>query len=232
MRACCVYTFFFVFVWGLTIAQEEKVRVGEELLKAIHYTYANQVPDTLVFEVDVEIYSEDVLEEKQVWKEWVMSPGTRLVKKSIISRDSIVYRNDSMHLYQYGELIYGHHQIDLLTLMTLGIYWEDPSRFIKAMEGMNFDLETFGTGMRYGRKKWVIGALIPGEGGEEIWIDQDDLVVTRMFYFNYPQQQRQQIEWEDFLAFGDFRLPLKVTISQGLDRLLIKRYRILRLNSP
>ncbi len=213
-------------------AQEEQVRLGEELFKAIHFTYRDKVPDTIWLEVSVDLFEKDVKVKTQVWKEKIYKPGVRIVKKGSIGGDSIIYRNDSMHLYRFGDLIYDHHQIDLLTLMTLGIYWEEPGHFIKVMDGMKFDLETFHDGYRWGRKKWVIGALKPGEEGNEIWIDQDDLIVTRMFYYNYPQNARQQIEWDEFKSFGDFKIPTKVTISKGLDRLMIKRYRILKSSFP
>ncbi len=208
-----------------------QVSVGEELLKAIHFTYRDKVPDSVFFSVEVDIYQKDDLKRTENWKEIITSPGVRVVSKDNFSRDSIIYRNDSIHIHRFGELIYDHHQIDLLTLMTIGIYWEEPDHFLKVLDGMNIDLAAFGEGRRYARKNWIIGAETHGDGNE-IWIDQEDLVVSRVFYYNFPQKKIQDIEWEEYQVINGFKLPLKVKISEGLDRLIEKRYIVERMTFP
>jgi hypothetical protein len=205
--------------------------IGEELLNTTHYTHKDIVPDSIFLDVEVEIYENDNLMEVQFWEEWIFKPGIRIVKKKILSEDSLIYRGDSLYLLRFHELIYEQAKIDLLTLMTLGLYWEAPEHFLKIIKGMKIDLGEFGSAYRWGRKKWVLGAEFPGEVNE-IWIDQEDMNVTRVFYFNYPQQKRQEIEWEEFESIGGFKFPKRVIISQGLDRLMIKKYRITRVVLP
>lgn len=161
-----------VLIPAVATAQSPGVRVIQQM----HDAYANSRFRTVTF-VQRTVLPGDVV---QTWYEAMDLPGTLRIDTSPDSMNALIFRNDSLYVFQGGQRVQARPLVHPLLLMLDDVYYLPPEQTALRLARLGFDLSKSHETSYEGRATLVIGAAAGDTASNQVWIDRERLYMVRM----------------------------------------------------
>ncbi|MCK4662288.1 MAG: hypothetical protein KAT68_05445 [Bacteroidales bacterium] len=198
-----------------------KMNNGEELIKKIHDTYNGKWFKKIAFEQNSYFYKNDSIYKKQIWYEMYQFPGKLAIKyDSISSSDGLLFANDTLSIFQAGEIISQKRKIHDLVVLSMDICSQDVNKTISQLNELGYDLTKIHNDIWNGKEVYVVGAEKGDTMSRQFWIEKERLIFVRML--SIENEQYKEIIFDNYTKFNDswieqtviFKLNGKMTMKE------------------
>ena len=194
------------------------VQSSEDLVAAMHETYAGRWYRTLFFKQNViRTPPQGDPPPVEVWTEYMEIPGLlRIDLADGYDGDGVLFRGDSVYTFQAGELAATRQDRNALLVLGFDVYGQPPARTIEVLRGLGFDLSVFREDTWQGRPSYVVGAASGDTTSAQFWIDADRLVFTRLIQPTPDGSATTEIRFDDYEPLaGGWIAPTVVFLNGG-----------------
>lgn len=173
---------------------------SQEVLKKMYDRYAGKWYKTFTFNQTTERYKNDSLINKTTWYEALLLPDNfRIDFGEIKDGNGVIFHKDSMYSFRKGQLIKTAVNNDDLTFLLGGMYFYNQDEVFKTISGFGYNLNKFHEDKWQHEKVFVIGADSAGEKTNQLWIDEDKLVMVR--FIKYENGHKEEGIFADHKKF-------------------------------
>ena len=205
--------------------------IGAEVFDSMQARYNGKWHRNLTFVQKTEQYAYEQVNSTQTWYEAIQFPGNLRIDIGDTKNGNIVlFHNDSLFKYQNDSNIYARGDRNSLVFLLGGMYFYPPETAKKRLAGYGYNLQkAFETKMN-GRAVYVIGADSVNEKTNQLWVDKERLVVSRIV--EYDGWFKLDFVFEDHKPYGNSWVETKVTIYQDNKKAQVEYYNNIRVNEP
>jgi hypothetical protein len=175
---------------------------GEEVLAKMYKQYAGKWMKTFNFTQTTQVYRNDSLINTATWYEHVVYPDKfRIDFGDKANGNAAIFTTDSVYHFREGKLVRTTANEDNLTFMLGGMYFY-PFDTVKAMyKRYGYDIsKSYETTLNH-QPVYVIGANNADEKTNQLWIDQQKLVVVK--FISYANGEKEEGVFKDHKQFGN-----------------------------
>ncbi|MEP6615081.1 MAG: hypothetical protein ABJA57_00810 [Ginsengibacter sp.] len=206
-------------------------RNSVELLNKMHERYAGKWYKTFTFNQTTERYKNDSLVNKTTWYEALQLPDNfRIDFGDIKEGNAVIFHRDSMYSFRKGQLGRVTVNNDDLTFLLGGMYFYQMDEVLKTITKYGYDLGKFHEDRWKNEKVLVIGADSSGQKTNQLWIDEDKLVLLR--FIKYEDGHKEEGIFEDHKKFGGGWSETKCTFYFDDKLGQVEYYHNCRANEP
>ena len=199
MKIRLLIVFFVSFVF---FGCSNEINNGEELIKKIHNTYEGKWFKKIAFEQIAYFYKNDSIYKKQIWYETYQFPGKLVIKyDSISSGNGLLFANDTLSVFQAGEIISQKRRIHDLVVLSMDICSQDVNKTISQLNELGYDLTKMHINNWNGKEAYVVGAEKGDTISKQFWIEKERLIFVRML--SIENGQYKEIIFDDYTKFND-----------------------------
>ena len=189
---------FLAFISLLTLSAPKN---SQELLKMMHDRYSGKWYKTFTFNQTTERYKNDSLINKSTWYEALMLPDNfRIDFGDIKDGNGVIFHKDSMYNFHKGQLMRTMVNNDDLTFLLGGMYFTPMDEVYKTISKFGYDLNKFHVDRWQDKKVYVIGADSAGEKSNQLWIDEEKMVLVR--FIKYEDGHKEEGIFSDHKKFA------------------------------
>lgn len=202
MRNPGVIVLFFLILCTTGCRSEITTPVG--VLEAMQAEYAGDWYESVTFVQTTINYGPGGQTDTTSWWEALQLPGRlRIDIGGPDTGDTWIFRNDSIYVYQDGQLGAAEPTLHPLLLLGFDIYFTPLDEVTAKLDTLGFDLEDMHVTSWEGRDVYVIGAKEGDMGSPQFWIDKDRLVFVRLFQWTGPGGNvLQEIRFNNYEPLG------------------------------
>ena len=154
---------------------------AEQLVSAMHDTYAGKWYPTLTFVQKNTRYLADGRTDTSTWTEVLSLPGKlRIDVEPRASGNGNIYRNDTVYVFNSGRLVRQTRAPHPLLLLGFDVYFIPVERSMATLREIGFDLSRIHESTWQGRPAYVVGAAPGDTRARQFWVDRDRLVFVRL----------------------------------------------------
>lgn len=152
---------------------------GMALLRGMHDSYQGKWYRTLTF-VQTTTLTQPT-EHQETWYEAARIPGMlRIDIAPLDSGKAIIFRNDSLYIFQRGQMARSRSFVHPLMVLGFDVYADPPEQTAEKLRGLSFDLSKIREDVWQGRPAYVVGAAAGDTTSAQFWVDRERLVFVRM----------------------------------------------------
>jgi hypothetical protein len=151
-------------------------RTGEELIQQMRERYAGKWYRTLTFTQKTTLPDGKV----ETWYEALELPGKlRIDIAPLDSMKTILFRNDSVYVFDQGQLKDSKPLVHPLMVLGFDVYGDPVAKTVRKLKDLKYDLSRLHRTTWKGRPTYVVGAQ-PGDTiSPQFWIDAERLYFVR-----------------------------------------------------
>jgi hypothetical protein len=221
MSFSCSKALYFIFLSIISthlVAQE--LPNAESIIEFVRGVNKSNIPDNIVSDISVWDYSQSG-KMPLIGKEYLSKNKESLQYfNTDLSFRARAFKNDSIYIFNHGELIFEKMEFDVFRFLILDIHILSPEKSIEILEKLGVDTDVIDDGMRLGRPMWIIGAERREPFAPQIWIDKEYLAVRQLYYFNLPQNNIEILELDEVEFINGFPVPRHSELKQSAERQL------------
>jgi hypothetical protein len=151
---------------------------GQELIAQMRARYHGKWYRTLTFTQKTTLPNGKI----ETWYEALQLPGKlRIDIAPLDSRNTILFREDSVYQFEHGVLKSAKALVHPLMLLGFDVYQAPVEETVHKLQGLNFDLSKLHQREWQGRKTYVVGAERGDTASPQFWIDAVRLYFVRSF---------------------------------------------------
>jgi len=170
------------------------------VLKKMHDKYSGQWYKSFTFTQTTERYKRDTLVDTQTWYEALKLPDLfRIDFGDLKDGNAVIFHRDSMYIFRHDSLKRKEVNDDNLTFLLGGMYFIPFDSVTVHLNALNYDLQKFHEDTFMGKPVYVIGANKAGEKVNQLWIEQDRLILLR--FIEYTDGRKSEGVFENHLPF-------------------------------
>ena len=159
-------------------------KTGEDVLREMHKRYAGNWYRSFTFTQSTEQYKNDSLVKIATWREAILFPDKfRIDFGDRKDSNAVIYLGDSVYNFRKGKLVRKAFNDDNLTFLLGGMYSYSFDSVKAKIRRQGYDTGKFYEDKWKGQPVYVIGATSPAEKTNQLWIDQEKLVVLKFVKF-------------------------------------------------
>ena len=167
----------------LAILPTDTVRTGEDVIRAMHARYAGQWYENLALIQAVTYFDLEsgALDSARMWYESIVLPGTVRSDIAPLERgDYQLYRGGTWHIFESDTLSRSNPGPHPVLLLGFDVYVQPVEQTLAGLEPLRFDLSKLREANWQGRPVYVVGSESEGDGTNQFWVDQEDLLLRRL----------------------------------------------------
>ena len=202
MRQSAVVTSCIVFVLLISVGlvPPEKL-TGEKVLKEMYKRYNRNWYNNFTFTQTTENFRNDSLIRTSTWYEAIAFPENfRISFGEVKNGNAMIQKKDSVFNFRKGKLVSSGPKGEDLTFLLGGMYFIpfDSVKTRTLKEG--YDISKAHESVWQGKKVYVIGTDKDADKGNQLWIDQEKLIVVR--FIKYETTGKEEGVFGDHKQFG------------------------------
>ena len=176
-----------------------------DVLAAMKAKYHGSWYETLTFVQTSIEYKPDGASDTTTWYEAMALPGKlRIDIGGPNTGDALIFRNDSIYVYNGGNLISSRVTYHPLLLLGFDAYFLETEDLMARLDSINFDLTVMHESTWQERPVYVIGASEGDSLASQFWIDKERLVFVRMIQKVGPTGEvLQEVQFNRYESVGD-----------------------------
>ena len=200
---CCKSFILSLILIGLVSCHEQNssphaayVPSAELLIKDMKRAWEGGWPTFVTFEQTVKYFKSDSIVRQEIWKEIMANPGLLHIRMNDFeSGNGALFVNDSLFIFQQGELIRSEPRIHELLLLLGDIYFLELEEILWKLERLGVDISLRVSATYQDRKVWIIGANDPRSTHlPQFWIDKEYNWVVRTIMKENDQINRVDVK--------------------------------------
>src|SRR4051812_21153766 len=118
----------------------------------------------------------------QTWYETIQNPGQlRIDFGPIDSMNTAIIKNDSVYQFKRGKPSVAQPYPNTLGIVLSDVYAQPVAETVAQLERHGMDLSKLRADTLRGRRVWVIGAGPGDSTSSQFWVDQQHLLLVRMY---------------------------------------------------
>lgn len=156
------------------------VKTGEDVITKMHDKYANKWYKTLTFVQKTINYKPDGTSTSETWYEAMTVPGSLRIDFADKPGDGILFTNGQIYQWREGKGMPGRPFVHPLMVLGFDVYNQPAAKTIEQVKAMGIDLTSMHEETWQGRKMYVVGAAQGDLKKNQVWVDKDRLVFTRL----------------------------------------------------
>lgn len=174
--------FFIILLSGLVLSCSKcKINSADDLFDEIYNRYNGNWFTHLSFSQTAQFIENGEVADVQRWIEEYKYPGNLIIKINYKnSQDGYLFRNDSVYVFEEGEITLAQNQIHDLLVLSKDIYNMPREEINNRLKQMNYDTEKFYTSKYNNRKAYVVGADPGDYSTNQFWYDAEELYLLRV----------------------------------------------------
>jgi outer membrane lipoprotein-sorting protein len=162
------------------IVQAQKIRNGEDLLRAMHDRYKDSWYQTVTFTQKSTTYKPDGTSTAETWYEAALLPGKlRIDIGPATDGKGYVFSDGSVTVIKENKVVANVKDINMLLVLGFDVYRQDPEATINVVKGEGFDLSKLREDSWEGKPAYVVGAEKDDLKSKQFWIAKDTLLFLR-----------------------------------------------------
>jgi outer membrane lipoprotein-sorting protein len=162
------------------IVQAQKIRNGEDLLRAMHDRYKDSWYQTVTFTQKSTTYKPDGTSSAETWYEAALLPGKlRIDIGPATDGKGYVFSDGSVTVIKENKVVASVKDINMLLVLGFDVYRQDPEATINVVKGEGFDLSKLREDSWEGKPAYVVGAEKDDLKSKQFWIAKDTLLFLR-----------------------------------------------------
>jgi hypothetical protein len=199
MRRCFLLVLTVAILAGISPAQ--KIRNGEDLLRAMHDRYAKTWYRTLTFTQKSTTYNPDGTTKVETWYESLMLPAKlRIDFGPAADGNGALLVDENVSIFRKGKLSVTRPDVNMLLVLGFDVYGQPPERTIGVVTKEGFDLTKLHEDTWEGKSAYVVGAAKGDLTSKQFWIEKDRLLFLRVIQPAVQDEKNLQD-----IRFGDYR---------------------------
>lgn len=184
-----------------------QIQSSAELVEAMHQRYTGKWYQNLTFEQKTTFYSEGVQTKEETWYEAMKMPEGLVIKiGSMDSGNGLIFRNDSMLVFNEGKLVNSTRRVHDLLVLGFSVYFDSPDVTLKKLEETGYDLNAF----EETDEHYVIGE----KSSKRAWIEKDRLLFSKTIS-SLPDGSTAQIVFNKYEKLGKGWIAPEVIFYRG-----------------
>ena len=174
---------------------------AEKVIHQMYDRYHGKWFTTFTFLQTTESYQNDTLSKKTTWYEAISYPDKfRIDFGNPVEGNAVIFRNDSMYRFSKGQLSKKSVDNNDLTFLLGGMYFYSYDEVLKQIATLHYDLTKFHKDRWKNKEVYVIGSDNHDEKLNQLWIDQEKLVLVRMI--KYDDNRKEEGLFENQIQAG------------------------------
>lgn len=154
------------------------------VLQKMHKAYAGKWHKTVTFTQTTQRYRNDTLTNTTIWKEAMQFPDKLRIDLGPKEKgNTVIYTADSTYNFRNGKKLRTSTVGNDLIYLLGGMFFHPLDAVKQQLTAMGFNLNRSFETTFDGRKVTVIGATAESETTNQLWIDNDRLILLRMIKF-------------------------------------------------
>ncbi len=177
---------------------------AEDVLAAMKEAYEGSWYKTLTFVQTSIEYKSDGAIDTTTWYEALELPGKlRIDIGGTDSGDALLFRTDSLYVFNSGNLINSRITYHPLLLLGFDVYFMDTENLVARLDSIKFDLSLMHESTWQDRPVYVIGASEGDLESSQFWIDKERLVFVRMIQqVGQTGEVLQEVQFNGYESVG------------------------------
>jgi len=171
-----------------------EVKSAEDVIKKMEAEYHGKWYPHMTFRQATSFYKGDSLQRQQTWYE-AATIGEGLIIKfdSIPSGSGLLFKNDTMYVYQMGKLVQQSFRVHDILELGFNVYKQAPELSIKKLKTAGIDFDFFDQTERH--------YLLGNPAVKQAFIEKERMVFTKIISINGEKTSR--IEFNNYQQLGE-----------------------------
>jgi hypothetical protein len=201
---------------------------GESVIRSMYQRYAATWYRNLTFVQKTTLVLSSGGEVVQTWYEAGQMPGRLRIDTDLRSKGGVLYAGDSTYNFAAGKLVRADTGLNVLLLLSFGVYSQEPSRTEAHLRRSGFDLTRFHEDTWHGMPVYVVGAARGDTTSKQFWVDRDRLLFVRLL--ENTRQGRADFRISGYVQAGGGWVATEVEQYVNGKRRLLQQYSQIRTN--
>src|SRR5215213_9449952 len=164
-----------------TVAQADKVKTSEDLIREMQKKHAKSWYKTLTFVQKTTEFHEDGTKKVSTWYEAFSAPGKlRIDFDPVKDGNGILFANFTLYSFKDGKQVNSRPFVHPLLLLGFDVYFLPVEETISKLKELKFDLSLLREDVWQGRPVYVVGAQTGDAHSRQFWVDKENLYFVRM----------------------------------------------------
>ena len=177
-------------------------KTGDDVLREMHTRYAGKWYRSFTFTQVTEHYKNDSIVKIATWHEAILFPDKfRIDFGDQKDSNTVIYLKDSVYSFRKGKLVRKAYNDDNLTFLLGGMYSYSLDSVKAKIRKQGYDTRKFYEDKWQGQPVYVIGAASSSEKTNQLWIDQEKLVVLK--FIKYKDGEKEEGIFSGHRRFGN-----------------------------
>jgi hypothetical protein len=185
---------------GVTLANAQDIRNGEDVLRAMHDRYAKTWYKTLTFTQKSTTYNADGTSKVDIWHEAIALPAKlRIDIGPPANNDGYLMVDGTLTIVKAGKEAGTRPLVNMLLVLGFDVYGQAPEATIQVVKGEGYDLTRIYEDTWEGQPVYVVGAAKGDLNSKQFWVDKSRLLFVRLFEPTRADAAKfQEIRFEDY----------------------------------
>ena len=158
-----------------------EIKLGEDLITAMHAKYAGKWYKTLTFKQVTTNYKADGTSEASIWYEALTAPGQlRIDFEPVDKGNGILFSGGKLYSFKDGKLAGSRAFVHPLLVLGFDVYMQPVETTVAQIKGMGIDMSVVHEEQWRGSTVYVVGAKQGDVNTPQFWIDKKNLLFVRM----------------------------------------------------
>ncbi len=214
-------------LFGLFLARLPQAGGGIEILRDLQQRYSNAWYRTLAV-IESVVYLDPASgrpDHAEVRYVSLDLPGlARRDTPPLEAGTTEILRNDSIFRFRGDTLVVSRPSLDPLQFLGFDVYLQPLSVTVSKLEGLGVDLGKTYEANFEGRGAYVIGASGPNESSNQLWIDKERLLVTRLQVRDPESGAIREVRFREWRAVDRAWVATEVAFLVNGRATLMERY--------
>jgi hypothetical protein len=164
-----------------TVAQADKVKTSEDLIREMQKKHAKSWYKTLTFVQKTTEFHEDGTQKVSTWYEAFSAPGKlRIDFDPIKDGNGILFSNFTLYSFKDGKQAATRPFVHPLLLLGFDVYFLPVEEMMTKLKDLKFDLSVIREDVWHGQPVYVVGAKAGDLHSKQFWIDKKNLYFVRL----------------------------------------------------
>lgn len=164
------------------VAQQANAEIDspQALIEAMQERYDGKWYETFTFVQTTIQHRQNGTIDTTTWYEALSVPGKlRIDIAPVESGNGILFKDDSISVFQNGALAQARPQIHPLLLLGFDVYFLEPAETLRKLGALGFNLDAMYETTWQDRPVYVVGATSSEDTANQFWIDKEHLYFVR-----------------------------------------------------
>ena len=189
-----------IIFFALQPLHAQKVRTGEDVLRAMHDRYAKSWYETLTFTQKSTTYNPDGSSKVETWYEALSLPGRLRIDIGAPSNgDGYLMVDGTVSIFKAGKETGTRPLVNMLLVLGFDVYRQSADETFRVVRAEGYDLTKFHEETWAGEPVYVVGADKGDLKSKQFWVEKKRLLFVRLFEPTHDDPTKfREIRFENY----------------------------------